>query len=347
MIPHSCPTIDASSACLRCGQIAMGPQVEKFERAFAKQSGMRDAAAVSSGTAALHLALLALGVKKGDEVIIPTHVCTALLNAAHYVGATPVLVDVQAADANICALDVSRKISRRTKAIIVPHMFGSPADLSSLLRFGVPLIEDCAQALGARYAGRLVGTFGKISVFSFYATKMMATGEGGMVVSNDRRLMSRVRDLLSYDNKPDYKVRFNYKMTDVGASLGCVQLKKLNMFIARRRQIAKFYDKALKDLPCVLPLRGKDIDPVFYRYVIGIKGSADKFVTAMKKKGVCCERPLFRPLHQYMKMKGFSVSDQWMASSVSLPIYPTMTHGQAERVVRGVRCLLTHKGIKI
>lgn len=349
MIPHSCPTLGRAEEasvlkCLRSGQIAMGPQVEKFEQAFAGKFAVRDAAAVSSGTAALHLALLALDVKVGDEVIIPSYVCTALLNAVHYTGARAVLADVDALDANILALDVERKITRRTKAVIVPHMFGAPADLGALLKLGVPLIEDSAQAPGARYAGKPVGTFGRVNIFSFYATKMMATGEGGMVVSSDPKIMARVRDLLDYDHKPDYKVRFNYKMTDVAAALGLVQLKALGAFTARRKAIAAFYDEALSGLPCVLPLRREGAQPVHYRYVIGVKGSADRFIAAMVQKGIACARPLYRPLHQYLKIKGFPVSDQWMDHGVSLPIYPSLTKVQAQRVVRGVQSLLTGKG---
>ncbi len=348
MIPHSRPTIDADSVAavlktVRSSQLAMGPQVGKFERVFSQRLGVHGAAAVASGTAGLHLALLGLGVKKGDEVIIPTHVCTALLNAVHYTGATPVLADVDPSDANISATHVSTLISRRTKAIIVPHMFGFPADLASLLKLGIPLIEDCAQALGAQYAQRPVGTFGKMGVFSFYATKMIATGKGGMVVSRDRKVVEEIRDLAAYDNKPDYKIRFNYKMTDVEAALGLAQLKQLGVFISRRKKIAACYDKAFKDLPCVLPIKAKGVDPVYYRYVMRIRCGADEFVLAMKKKGICCERPLFRPLHQYMKVKGFPVSDQWMTESVSLPIYPSMTQAQVQRVVREVQCMLSHK----
>ena len=348
MIPHNRPTLDLQDAAsvqqvLRGGQIAMGPRVSAFEAAFAARQGV-PAAAVSSGTAALHLSLLALGVKKGDEVIIPTHVCTALLNVVHYVGATPVLADADLADANISAADVHNKITRRTRAVIVPHMFGFPADLAPLLRPGVPVIEDGAQALGARYAGKPVGSWGRISAFSFYATKIMATGEGGMVASRDEVLVARVRDLLSYDHKADYKVRFNYKLTDVAAALGLSQLKKLNGFISRRNKIAAFYDESLKGIPCILPMKQVRREPVYYRYVIRVQGGADKFTAAMKAKGVCCERPLFRPLHQYLKQRGFPVSDQWMKEAVSLPVYPSMTQDDVSRVVRGVRALLARKG---
>ncbi len=332
------------AAALRSGQIAMGPQVAKFERAFAAKFAFRDAAAVASGTAALHLSLLALGVKRGDEVIVPTHVCTALLHAVNHAQATPVLADVNEADANISAQDVKRKISRRTKAIIVPHMFGSPADLLPLLKLGVPVIEDCAQAVGARYADKPVGSWGAMGAFSFYATKMMATGEGGMVVARERRMIAEVRDLLSYDNRPDYKVRFNYKMTDVEAVLGLAQLKQLPAFIARRKALAAMYDKALEGLSCVLPLQMAKAEHVYYRYVIRVRVPAEKFIAAMKRQGISCERPLYKPLHRYLGLKGFSVSETWMKNSVSLPLYPAMTDAEARRIAAAARSIILSKG---
>ncbi len=345
-VPHSRPTIDQKDIdrvlmCLRSGQVSMGPGVQGFEAAFAAKFQLGGAAAVSSGTAALHLALLALGVGEGHEVIIPTYVCTALSNAVHYAGARPVLVDVGYEDGNMAPLAVRRKLSRKTRAIIVPHMFGEPADLAALRDLGVPLIEDCAQAVGARYAGKPVGTFGQVSVFSFYATKMMTTGEGGMVVSQDKKVLRRVRDLLSYDHKPECRVRFNYKMSDIQASFGLAQLQRLEKFVARRRSMARYYNERLKGVPCVLPANSVVTEPVYYRYVVKVRGCAAKVIAAMQKQGVQCERPVFRPLHVYHRIKGFPVADQLMKDSVSLPLYPGLTAREAEKVVHALRRVLT------
>ncbi len=336
MIPHSLPTINdrmvrAVARSLRSGQVSMGPQVAAFEAAFTRKFKAA-AAAVSSGTAALHLALLALDVGKGDEVVLPTYVCPALLNAVNYTGAQPVLVDVEAADGNIAVVEVKKKLSRRTKAILVPHMFGFPADLKPLLKCGVPVIEDCAQAVGARYGGQYVGTMGRINIFSFYATKMMTTGEGGMVVSGDKKLMARVRDILAYDHKDDYRVRFNYKMTEMQAALGFVQLGYLDKFILRRKKIAALYDGQLKDAGCVLPVKGASAEPAYYRYVARVQGGADEVIRRMALKGVACARPLFKALHQYLKVGGFPVAERLMQESVSLPIYPELAQAQARRV---------------
>ena len=343
MIPHSAPTINdrmikAVAASIRTGQVSAGPQVAAFEKAFTLKFAL-PAAAVSSGTAALHLALAALGIGPRDEVVLPTYVCTALLNAINYVGAKPVLTDVDPVDGNITAAEVKKKMTRRTKAVLVPHMFGVPADMKALVALGVPLIEDCAQAVGAKVGGRLTGTMGRVSIFSFYATKMMTTGEGGMVVSSDKKLMGRVRDLLSYDHRPQYQVRFNYKMTDMQAALGLMQLEMLDAFISRRRKIAAYYDARLQEAGCVLPTQRAGVDPAYYRYVVRVR-SAERAIAAMAKKDVACARPLFRTLHQYLKIKGFTAADRLMRENISLPLYPGLSDARAKIVADAFREVL-------
>ncbi|MFA4932791.1 MAG: DegT/DnrJ/EryC1/StrS aminotransferase family protein, partial [Caldisericia bacterium] len=189
MIPHSKPTLDqrdynAVLRVLQSGQISQGEYVKRFEANLSEFVGVKGGVATNSGTSALHLALLALEVGKGDEIILPSYVCTALLNAINYVGATPVLVDIEPDSFNLDAKRVKESLTEKTKAIIVPHLFGLPADMEELQSFGIPLIEDCAQALGATYKGKQAGSFGALSIFSFYATKVIASGEGGMVLSD-------------------------------------------------------------------------------------------------------------------------------------------------------------------
>ncbi len=344
VVPHSRPTLGAAEAralarVIRSGQIAQGPLVERFEEALAQRLGVGNAAAVSSGTAALHLALLALGVGPGDEVILPSLVCAAPLHAIWAVGARPRLVDCDPATANLDAGATRKAVGRRTKAIIVPHAFGLPADLAELCALGPPVIEDCAQALGAAYRGRPAGAIGDLCVLSFYATKVVATGEGGMVLSNRRPWIHRVRDLRSYDERATLRPRFNYKMTDLAAALGLCQLARLDAFVAKRRALAAAYDRALGGAPLRLPARPGDREHGFHRYVVGVgaRGGAGRILAALEAQGIAARRPIFRPLHAALKLAGFPGAAEAWRTMVSLPIYPTLTRAQVARVAQALR----------
>lgn len=340
MITQSKPTIDIADAEAVCrgilsGQLAQGSVVEQFENEMSRFIGVRYAVATNSGTASLHLALLALGIKEGDEVVLPSFVCTALLNAINYIGATPCLVDINENDYNISAEDVRRKLTGKTKAIIVPHMFGTPANLDELLNLSIPIIEDCAQSIGASYNGKVVGSFGSASIFSFYATKMLATGEGGMILTNLSNVSERVKDLRDYDVKPDYLVRYNYKMTDFQAALGISQLGKLEHFISRRIEIAAQYTASLSDLDVSLPLHPKDKEGVWYRYVIKVKGKLEQVIQRAKEKGVICDRPVYKPLHRYLGLpqKQFLASEKAFKTALSVPIYPSLTDAEVKHII--------------
>jgi dTDP-4-amino-4,6-dideoxygalactose transaminase len=342
IIPHSKPTITPSDShavarIVTSGMIAQGECVAAFERAVARYIDVKDGVATSSGTAALHLALLALGVGKGDNVLIPTYVCTALLNAVKYTGATPRLVDVNWCDGNISAREAKKRLTKRTKAIIVPYVFGMIANLPELKKLGVPIIEDLAQSIGARFNGRRVGTFGDLAICSFYATKMMTTGEGGMVLSNKPALLAKVRDLRDYDNKSSFALRFNYKMTDFQAALGIEQVKKLNSFIKRRREIARLYDNGFKELNVELPRRREGRQAVYFRYVIKVPGRAAGIIKKLKTQGIHVAAPVFKPLHSYLGLKGCPVADKLMKHAISLPIYPSLTNKKVKKIIATLR----------
>jgi len=338
-IPHSRPTLGPEEAravfdVIMSGYIAQGETVSKFERDVAAYLGVEFAASTSSGTAALHLALLAMGVGPGDEVIIPSYVCSALLNAVHYTGAVPVLADIRPDTYNLDATDVKRRLTRRTKTIIVPHLFGLAADLEPLLKLEVPIIEDCAQAIGSTYHRRPVGTFGAAAIFSFYATKVMTTAEGGMVATNSGDLAGRIRDLKTYDRKQDYKVRFNYKMTDIQAAMGRVQLERLESMIVRRRRIAQIYTSAFR--ACDFKLPPEDDRHIYFRYVLDLKMDSTPWIQALARMGIACERPIYLPLHRYQKSAGYPVAEKSWRQSLSIPIYPLLTDTQIRRVVKAV-----------
>ncbi len=338
-IPHSRPTLGpeemrAVGDVISSGYIAEGVAVQKFENSFADYLNVGHAVATNSGTSALHLALLALEVGPGDEVIIPSYVCCALLNAVNYTGATPVLADICPETYNLEADDVKKRISDRTRAIIVPHLFGLAADLDSLMALDVPIIEDCAQAVGSHYAQRPVGTFGIAATYSFYATKVITTGEGGMVVSNSKDIVDRIRDLKTYDQKDEYRVRFNYKMTDIQAALGLGQLQRLDSAIRRRRAIAKQYTTAFKILSLNLP--AKDPGHIFFRYVLGLDRDTIPFIQTLANKNVGCNRPIFLPLHRQLKQKGCPASERAWKNSLSIPIYPSLSDADVATVINAV-----------
>lgn len=337
IIPHSKPTLGAEEAervaeVIRSARLAQGRLVQKFEHTFAEKLETSQAAATSSGTSALHLALLAMGVGAKDEVIIPSYVCTALLHAVRYIGATPVLADIDRQTGNLDPVDAKKRLSQRTKAIIVPHMFGLPADMKGIMAMGVPVIEDCAQAVGAMYKGKPVGTFGAAAIFSFYATKVMTTGEGGMVVSNSKKVIRRVKDLRDYDERPEYSIRFNYKMTDIQAALGLVQLGRLKTFVQRRRDIAKKYTHFLSRFDIELPPDSPE--HIYFRYVVDITPNSSKLLKHLVQKGITCAKPVYKPLHRYLKQKGYPNSDSVWRRALSLPIYPSLSN-------RDVDCILS------
>ncbi len=335
-IPHSLPTLGKEEAkglqeVLASGRIATGEEVEQFEQAMASYLGLEGAVATSSGTAALHLSLLALDVKEGDEVICPSFTCSALLNAISHCHAIPRLVDIDEETMNISVVATRKALTKRTAAIIIPHMFGYPVEaMDDFLALGPPLIEDCAQSLGATYQGRMTGTRGAVAIFSFYATKVITTGQGGMVASSDKGLLAEVRDLRAYDKKEDYKVRYNFCMTDFQGKMGHIQLKKLPSFLKAREQRARWYDKHMQGLAGVMvPRKGG----IYYRYVIRIKwGKLDRVMGRLHQEGIEAQRPIFRPLHRYLGFDGFEATEQVFADAISLPIYPRLKAADVHRI---------------
>ncbi len=338
LIPHSRPTIEADDiaavgAVLASGFLAQGKEVRAFEEEMAAFLGLRGGIATSSGTAALHLALLALGVGQGAEVLVPSYTCVALLHAVHLAGARPRIVDVEPEGVNMWVEDAARHVSLATAAIIVPHMFGEVASVEALRMLGVPIIENCAQALGATLQGKPVGSFGDLTVLSFYATKMMTTGEGGMLLSRSQDLLAEVRDLRDYDGRSDYRLRFNYKMTDMQAALGRSQLRKLPRFLDQRRAVARSYHAALDGVvPSYTPPRE---NTACYRYVIAVP-DVSGFAREMLIHGIECKGPVFRPLHELASAALCPHTDKTYRQAVSLPIYPSLTLEKAEAIGRFV-----------
>jgi len=342
-IPHSRPTLGeeearAAAAVVASGQVAEGPAVAAFEQELAAHIGVPHAVAASSGTAALHLVLAAMGIGSGDEVVIPSFVCSALLHAVNYTGAEPVLADIDPATLNLDPGDVERRLSPRTRAVILVHMFGLAADVTRFLGLGVPIIEDCAHSIGGIHGNRPLGSFGQAAVFSFYATKMIATGEGGMVTTSWPQLADRIRDLKSYDKKSDYRLRFNYQLTDIQAAVGRVQLAKLGGFISRRREIARRYRAAFQDLSVRHP--PDEAGHIYFRYVLDTGTDCSDVMRRATQSGVGCDRPVHTPLHRLLGQPGFPHAEKAWRQCLSLPVYPSLTGADQERVIKVASGLL-------
>lgn len=347
MIPHSRPAIGETEAkavydIVRSGQLAQGEEVEKFEREMAIFTGRRYGVAVSSGTAALHLGLLALGVGAGQEVVVPSYVCTALLHAVWGAGAQPVVCDSDPRSGNIDPEAARRVLGGRTGALIAPHMFGLPAAIEELAASGVPCIEDCAMSIGALRMGQPVGSFGALSICSFYATKMLAAGEGGMVLTDREDLATTVRQLREYDGSPANRLRFNSKMTDMAAALGRVQLGRLPEFVARRRALAALYDQAFAEGPVETPLDSSE--HIYYRYVVKTGQPAQKLIAGLQRQGVSARQPVYNPLHRELGQsdRAFPGATSAHAVDVSLPLYPALGNEEAQQVIAAVCAATTN-----
>jgi len=344
MIPHSRPSIDeedvrATAEVLRSRQVAEGPYVERFEQAMAEGIGLQGGVAVSSGTAALELALRGLRIGAGDEVIMPSYVCQAPWLATHRVGAEARLVDIDLQTFNVDPVAAHRAVTEKTRAIIVPHLFGLAADLTALERLGVPLIEDCAQTLGVMESGRPIGTVGRLTVCSFYATKLLCAGEGGMVLSNDAALLDRMRSLREYDGAMKLDPSsFNLKLTDLQAALGLSQLGRFESFQERRCLLAATYREALSAKAVFLPSVPPGRTHGYYRFVIRLprfKTNPDGLhglIQTLERSGVSCRKPVFRPLHLYLGQSGFPYSDEADRTALSIPLYPDLTDEEVRQI---------------
>ena len=337
-IVHSKPWItdaenSAVSDLMATGMLAQGKKVREFECAMGGWIGARDGAvAVGSGSAAIVLALDALGVRGGDEVVLPSYICPKVFEAVATVGARPVLCDM--GDYWIVrSHNVEPCITSRTKALIVPHLYGIFTDTESFHRLGVPIIEDFAQAMGPK--GNRSLRSGDIAVFSFHPTKLLTTGEGGMAVSADQDLVRRMRAIRDGSENRD-RGRLFSPMSDISGVLGLSQLNRYPTFLARRRAMAKRYTVALKD---ILP-GGFDEYPfersMFFRFPLRLEGGITKYRPLFAERGIRVSSGVDELLHRCMKLSDdqFRTSALLYERTVSLPIYPAMTESEQDRCVQ-------------
>jgi len=316
--------IEAVMETMRSGWVTQGEKVEELEESFAKYCGAKHGVAVNSGTAALHIALAALGIKEGDEIITTPLSCVATTNPIVYLNAKPVFVDVDSTTLNINPALIEKKITQKTKAIVPVHLFGHPVDLDPIIeiaeKHGLYIIEDAAQAHGAKYKGKKVGSFGHISCFSFYADKLITTVEGGIALTNDEELAEKMRLLRSFGMSKREKfyhpvLGYNYKMSDIHAAIGLVQLRKLDYYIERKRGNIDYLKKQLACTNLKLP---SELDYAFHVYyvchILAAPKKKEKIVAELERDGIET-RPLmsFIPEQPPYKKYGYNLRELQVA----------------------------------
>jgi perosamine synthetase len=328
---------------LDSGYLSLGPVYKKFEEEFARKIGTKYACAVSSGTAGLHLAMIAAGIKEGDETITTPFSFIASANCILYVGAKPVFVDIDPVTYNIDVNKIEKKINKKTKAILAVHIFGQPADMGPILKlskkYNLKLVEDACESAMAEHKGKKVGTFGESAVFAFYPNKQMTTGEGGMVVTDRKdiynlccslRNQGRTEDMQWLDHE---RLGYNYRMDELSAALGLAQLKRIDWLIEERQKVARFYGEYLKNFSDLVqvPVTASFNTNTWFVYVVKIKNkkiSRDEIIKRLRQEGIS-SKPYLPSIHLFdfyrkefsYKEGDFPVSEDVSRYSLALPFY--------------------------
>lgn len=361
-IPLSAPDIreaeiQAVTNVLRGTRLSLGQKLNEFESAIAKHAGVANAVAVSSGTAGLHLCIRALHIGEGDEVIVPSFAFIAVANAVRYEKAVPVFADIEPSTLNLDPSRIEAAVTPRTKAIIVVHTFGCPADLGAILdvakRHSLHVIEDACEAIGAEYEGKKVGTFGDLGVFAFYPNKQITTGEGGAVITSNIDLATMIRSLRNHGrNDSDnwfrhVEVGYNYRISELNCALGCEQLKRLADTLNRREEIAREYAYRLNGNPevHVPPLIVSHRRISWFAFVIRLSArfsetGRDLIIKAMRERGIELGR-YFAPIHLQPAYRQFSsrsadldITEDISTRVLALPFFNSILTTQIEEVCR-------------
>jgi len=372
-IPVANPSLDGNELsylvdCLESGWISsQGTYLRKFEAAFADFLGVEHALAVCNGTVALHLALVTLGIGPGDEVIVPDLTFAASASAVIHAGATPVLVDVEKTSWTLDIDKAASAIGPRTKAIMPVHLYGQPADMDGVRaladRHGLLVVEDAAEALGSTWKGRKIGSFGDASIFSFFANKIVTTGEGGMAVFADPAKAERAKRLRDHGMSPAKRywheeVGFNYRMTNMQAAIGLAQMERIERFIAGKLRLADRYGKGLAGVPgIVLPTARPDVLNTYWAYSILLADcpsmeERDRTIARLARLGIGT-RPLFYPLHTmpafraYGGNRDFSATEYLSARGLSLPSAVSLEDREIDFICQSLGSLLAAKDLLI
>jgi perosamine synthetase len=355
--------IDAVLAVLKTPYLSLGPAVTRFEAAFCDRFGCKHAVAVSSGTAGLHLAVRACAVGPGDEVITTPFTFIATSNCALFEGATPVFVDIDPDTWNIDPAKAAAAVTPRTKVIIPVDVFGQPADMDAICAIARPrdirVIEDSAEALGARYKGRPAGTLGDVGVFAFYPNKQITTGEGGVLITDDDEVARLARSMRNQGRDPTSgwlghpRLGYNYRMPDILAALGASQLRRLDDFVARRARVAEMYIHRLTEEKRIsLQKVEPHVTMSWFVFVVKLADSyraedRDRIMTELRKRHIGCNN-YFAPVHLQpfyaekfgCKRGDYPVTERVADRTIALPFHPNLTEGEVDEVCRTLKGLL-------
>jgi perosamine synthetase len=348
--------VQAVAEVVRSGRLSLGPRIEEFEELVAGYIGVKHAVAVSSGTAALHLIVKALGIGPGDEVLVPSFTFVATVNALLYERAIPVFVDIRPDTYNLDTEDLERKITPRTRAIMVVDVFGHPADWDEILdvaeRHSLRVIDDACEAIGAEYKGKKIGQFGDAAAFAFYPNKQVTTGEGGVIVTNDPGIASLCRSLRNQGRRATAEwleheyLGYNYRMTEMSAALGISQLRRIEVLLANREKVAQMYSSCLQGvegvrLPVVLPY----VRMSWFVYVVTLSQGLhrDRVMQVLAEKGIPT-RGYFPPVHlqpYIRKSLGtreglLPVTESVAGRTIALPFHGRMSESEVRMVVEAL-----------
>ncbi len=327
-----------------------GKYVERFEKEFAEYIGVDYGTTVSNGTVAIHLALLTIGIQPNDEVIVPSFTYVASANPIVYLGAKPIFVDSKADTWQIDETKVRERITEKTKAIIVPHIYGYPGKMDEIRRIceqnTLFLIEDCAEGIGSEYDGRKVGTFGDLSCFSFFGNKTITTGEGGMVLSNNKELIDKARHIKDQGMSRHREywhdiVGYNFRMTNLSAAIGCAQMEKISEFVERKIEIGNMYRELLKNVPVEFQKDTEKIKNTYWMVSILLKDELERRnIRAYLREREIDTRPTFFPIH---KMPMYDIGEEYPISEnlgqrgINIPSYPLLENSQIEYICNEIK----------
>jgi len=346
----------AVSKVLDSGIIAYGPKTKEFEKEFARYVNSKYAIATTSGTTALHLALLSIGIKEGDEVIVPSFSFIASANTIIFCNAKPVFCDVNPKTFNIEIDELKKLITKKTKAIMPVHLYGQPAEMKPILEIGkekgIVIIGDAAQAHGAQYHNKRIGSISDLECFSFYPTKNMTTGEGGMITTNNHDIYNKLLSIRNHGREKTKwgynhgRIGYNYRMTDIAAAIGSEQLKKLDKFNDKRIENANFYNEELKGVET--PFLINKVKHVYHQYTIKCK-KRNMLIKELEKNEIGYGIYYPKPLHQYSHLKQFGhkklkVSEKIVKEVISIPVHPSIKKEDLEKITNVTNGVFQYHG---